>query len=248
MEMDPNPPSFNIPMSVQPLDLGADYAKGMAAGQSAGEQFGKGITAAFDVANRNRTADDTLKAMAQTGILSKDAYDAVAGKALGAKEAMLGMYAGNWIAQQAQNRELNKMGYQGNVDIQVAHAKLQDQLIANRVGGTPNQGAANRGTPNQAVTTMAAPVVTQPTSLAGVPQQPTPLGSPDITNPLAARGLTPQWQMTKVGPPLGPKEPIPTGAIPRKIQGPQGDIIDGFLGLDGTFRPIPKGSRPRPGS
>ena len=122
------PPSFagvkydigNVP------NIGAGYAAGIS---QAGEGIAKGVSGALDVMNRSRTADDMLQVLQQNKILSPEAYQSVAGKSLGAKESTIGMFAGQWLAQQAQQRELEKVGYTGAVDVATQHAKLMDSLI-----------------------------------------------------------------------------------------------------------------------
>ena len=83
---------------------------------------------------QNRQADDTLKAMNQNKILSDDEYQSVAGKSLGTKQTMLGMYAGQWLANQANDRAvaLAKGQYtaQGQMSMDVEHQKLLDTIAA----------------------------------------------------------------------------------------------------------------------
>lgn len=134
MEMDPNPPSFNIPMSIQPMDLGADYAKGMQAGTQAGAELGQGITAAGNVMARNQTANDMLTAMQQSKMLSPDQYNSIAGKSLGAKEQMIGMFANQWMADQANQRALSLARGQGGVEVAKSHAQLLDLYNQARAG------------------------------------------------------------------------------------------------------------------
>jgi hypothetical protein len=126
MEMDPNPPSFNLAYNVAPADLGKNYAAGMQAGQQAGESLGKGISSAFDVMTRNQNATDMLNAMQQTGMLNKDQYNAIANKSLGAKEQMLGMFGNQWMADQANQRALSLARGQAGVDVAKQHAQLLD--------------------------------------------------------------------------------------------------------------------------
>lgn len=241
MEMDPNPPSFNIPFSVPPMNIGAGYAEGI---EQAGKSVAGAVGGVFDVMNRNRTVNDTLQAMNQNGILSNDAYQSVAGKSLGAKEQMMGMYAGQWIAQQAQNRELQKLGYTGNVQVGVEHAKLLDTINAVKSGygaaAGVQPGKLQLGAQGQsgAAGAPAAPVL-QPlagqgapplsNALSGTTANPTPLGSAGITNPqlvnspqlqasMAARAAQP----VTVVKPLGPKDTIPNNWQHGTFKGQQG--------------------------
>lgn len=261
MEMDPNPPSFNIGMNVQPMDIGASYARGMTAGQAAGESLGKGISTAFDVMARNRTANDTLQAMNQSGILGDKAYQSVAGKSLGAKEQMLGMYASQWIAQQAQNRELQKLGYQGNVEVDIAHRKLLDTVSAVQSGygaaagvnlgklplGMGQGGAANqqaqlagamqaaRGTAPRAAPVGAAPPIQRALPAGAVPptQQAQQPSVGQIPYGGSASYVNRPAQLT-IGAPLGGKDPVPAGAQIGTVRGQNGLMMpDGI-----TFRPF----------
>lgn len=240
-QFDPTPPQFNIQAQVPTRDIGAGYAAGIT---EAGKSLAAATSGVMDVMRRNQNATDMLNAMQQTKMLTPDQYNAVAGKSLGAKEQMLGMYASQWALQQAQNRELQKQGYAGNIEQQVSHAKLLDTLAANRVGQQQPQQQ-----PVQQPVLPGRPVL-QPTALTGTTQAPTPLAAgPDITRPLAAQGpINPQTgrptgiagtpaQMTRIGVPLGKGEAIPPGATVRQIKGPKGDIIQGVLQPDGTFRP-----------
>ena len=195
MEMDPNPPSFNIPMNVAPMNLGQDFASGMQAGQQAGEALGKGISAAFDVYTRSRTADDVLQALNQNKILSDDAYKSVAGKSLGAKEQLLGMYSGAWMAQQKAQIDA-QIAVQKSVAEQAATHPSQRPLVAQQGGPQQPAGGQPAGAPGvppqppQAASTLAplpgAPQVNVP-NLTMTSQQPfapaAPLGSASITNP-----------------------------------------------------------------
>jgi hypothetical protein len=250
---DPTPPSFNIQAQVPTRDIGAGYAAGITqAGQSiAGALSSKPDSGGvFDIMNRNRTVDDTLAAMQQNKILTPDQYNSVANKGLGAKEQMLGMYAGQWIAQQAANREMQKAGYQGNVEADVAHKKLLDTVAVVKSGyGTaagvdPKKLLAN---PNAAapVTPPVAPLVgpsgalptpkgvtpqiqARAAKMAGTSYAPTPLGSGDIYNP---------------GPKLGTPVPrkgtvIPPGAPIVSGTGPKGEQAQFLKYPDGTLSPI----------
>jgi len=132
MEMDPNPPSFNIPYSVPPMNIGEGYAKGITA---AGEGIAKGVSSVMDVMTRNQNANDMLTALKQTGVLTPDQYNAVATKSLGAKESLTGMYANQWLLDQAARREQSLAAGKGGVEVATEHAKMLDMLNLYKSGG-----------------------------------------------------------------------------------------------------------------
>jgi hypothetical protein len=195
-------PSFGYTAGT--TDIGSGYAKGITA---AGEGIAKGVSGALDVMNQNRKTDDMLTAMNQTGILSDDAYKAIAGKSLGAKQGMLGIYASEWIAQQAQEREFRKMGYQADLTKEIEHQKLLDTYNMYKVrepGKFPLN--PNQGTPQQP-------------NLAGTATAPTPLGSADITNPLAQQ---PGQLSLITGAPIGGKQTVPKNWQLVQVRGQTG--------------------------
>jgi hypothetical protein len=231
---DPLPaPQFNLTYNTPLTDIGSGYAKGIT---EAGTSLAQAIGTVADIGKQNVDANDTLTAMHQTGILSPDEYNAVMGKSLGAKQSMVGLYAGQWIADQAARREQAlKMG-QSTADIATEHAKLLDTIRAVKSGYGQAAGVnvgklpINQQQPNKVVQTAQPIQKAQPVSpaekLAGVPGQPTPLGSGDIYNPPAAGVI--------IGAPLGGKDPIPPGSKTATLRGQQG-----YLMSDGrTFRPI----------
>jgi hypothetical protein len=252
MEFNPTPPTFNLQAQVPTRDIGTGYAAGITA---AGQSLEKATSGVMDVMNRNRTADDTLAAMQQNKMLSPDQYNSVANKGLGAKEQMLGMYAGQWIAQQAQQRALQQAGYQGNVQIGVEHAKLLDTINAVKSG----YGAAAGVQPGKlqvapqpaavGSTTVTPMSPLQPgkgvpalsTGLSGTAANPSPLGSdvsnPQlVTSPALAASQAQKAQQTKlsVGAPLSGKDPVPPGGRVGSVSGQRGVLMpDGV-----TFRPF----------
>jgi hypothetical protein len=131
MEMDPNPPSFNIPYSVQPMNIGEGYAAGIT---QAGKSLSAATAGVMDVMTRNQNANDILTALKQTGVLTPDQYNAVATKSLGAKESLTGMYANQWVLDQAARREQSLAAGKGGVDVAVEHAKWLDVLNAYKSG------------------------------------------------------------------------------------------------------------------
>jgi hypothetical protein len=165
-------PGFSYNVSLP--NIGEGYAKGI---ETAGKGVAAGLHDVLDVATQNRNADDTLQAMNKAKILSDDAYNAVAGKSLGAKQTMLGLYAGQWVAQQAQSRELQKQGYGANLDVWKAHQAILDEYA--RIQATkPQTLPMNVQKPNRqqtpaprAIPPGAAPPV-QPAQPARPVQQP----------------------------------------------------------------------------
>jgi hypothetical protein len=187
-----------------------------------------------DIGKQNVDANDTLTALHQTGILSPEEYQAVMNKSLGAKQSMIGLYAGQWIADQAQRRALGLQTGKGAVDVATEHAKLLDTMRAVQqgygaaagvnVGKLPIQAPAqNRPVPTAPAVQPAQPL-TPGQQLAGTPAQPTPLGSGDIYNPLQAGVI--------IGAPLGGKDPIPPGSVKGKLRGQTGY----FMPDNRTFR------------
>jgi len=231
---DPLPaPSFNIPFSVAPTDIGSGYAAGIS---QAGKSLSEAIGSVADIGKQNVDANDTLTAMHQSGILKPEEYQAVMGKSLGAKQQMLGLYAGQYIADQAERRAAALQMGKSVADINTEHQKLLDQLdmvkkgYGKLVGIDPSKLPIQQNQQNQQVQTAQPIQKAQPVSpaekLAGVPGQPTPLGSPDITNPLAAGVI--------IGVPLAGKDPIPPGSKTATLRGQRG-----YLMSDGrTFRPM----------
>jgi hypothetical protein len=231
---DPLPaPSFNIPYSVPLTDIGSGYAKGI---ETAGKSLSEAIGTVADIGKQNVDANDTLAALQQTGILKPEEYQAVMGKSLGAKQSMVGLYAGQWIADQAARRSQALQLGKSTADIATEHAKLLDTIQAVKSGYGQAAGVnvgklpINQQPNQQVVPTAPAVQPAQPVSpaekLAGVPGQPTPLGSPDITNPLAAGVI--------IGAPLAGKDPIPPGSKTATLRGQRGYVMP-----DGrTFRPM----------
>jgi hypothetical protein len=229
-------PVFNAAYTVPLTDIGSGYAAGIT---QAGKSLAQAIGTVADIGKQNVDANDTLAAMHQTGILSPEEYQAVMGKSLGAKQSMVGLYAGQWIADQAARREQAlKMG-QSTADIATEHAKLLDTIQAVKsgygqaarvdVGKLPiNQQQNKQAQTAQPVPTAPQVQPTQPLTpgqqLAGTPAQPTPLGSGDIYNPLQAGVI--------IGAPLAGNDPITPGSVKGKLRGQPGY----FMPDNRTFR------------
>ena len=226
-------PQFNLTYDVKPTDIGSGYAAGIT---QAGKSLSEAIGTVADIGKQNVDANDTLAALHQTGILSPEEYQAVMGKSLGAKQSMVGLYAGQWIADQAARRAQGLQMGKSTADIATEHAKLLDTITAVKSGYGQAAGVnvgklpINQQQPNKVVPT-AQPVrpaqpVTPGEQLAGTPAQPTPLGSGDIYNPLQAGVI--------IGAPLGGKDPIPPGSKTATLRGQRGYVMP-----DGrTFRPM----------
>jgi hypothetical protein len=165
---DPLPaPSFNIPYSVPLTDIGSGYAKGIT---EAGTSLAQAIGSVSQTYTQNRDADDMLTAMQANKMITPKEYEAVAGKSLGAKQQLLGMYATQYAADQAQQRALALQKGTGAVDIGVAHAKLLDTInqlkagnpITGDVKKMPYQGPQPQQTQQPAGQQITAPAPWQP--------------------------------------------------------------------------------------
>ena len=228
----PAPDFSRTQFNVSPTDIGSGYAAGIT---QAGKSLSEAIGSVADIATKNVDANDTLAALHQTGILSPEEYEAVMGKSLGAKQQMVGLYAGQWIADQAARRAQGLQMGKSTADIATEHAKLLDTIQAIKEGNAAAVGVKPGTVPINPPQNRQVPIApqvqkAQPVSpaekLAGVPGQPTPLGSPDITNPLAAGVI--------IGTPLAGKDPIPPGSKTATLRGQRGYVMS-----DGrTFRPM----------
>lgn len=225
MQMDPNPPDFSgVKYDVGIGNTGEAFAKGMQAGSAAGEAIGKGITTAADLMRQRQTATDTLNAMHGTGMLSDDAYKAIAGKSLGAQQAMIGTYAGEWIAQQAQARALQEKGYGANLDIWKQHAALLDQIAQYQGMGLYPPGADKNkvliqggqgGSGGSQTVARALPANAAPPVQQAQPAQQALSGYPltGAQGPLPPpRGLTPAMTQRAIGLAGTPGAPQPLGS------------------------------------
>jgi hypothetical protein len=165
---DPLPaPQFNLTYDVKPTDIGKGYAEGIT---QAGKSLSEAIGSVSQVYTQNRDADDMLTAMQANKMISPEEYEAVAGKSLGAKQQLLGMYATQYAAQQAQQRALALQKGSGAVDIGVAHAKLLDTITQLKAGNPitgdvkkmPYQGPQPQQTQQPAGQQITAPAPWQP--------------------------------------------------------------------------------------
>jgi hypothetical protein len=174
-------PTFNLQYTTPLTDIGKGYAEGIT---KAGESLGSAITGVMGGVNpktgevtegilgQQRKVDDTLAAMYQSGMLKKEQYDAVAGKSMGAKQQMVGLFASDWVNQQAQDRALALQKGQAANTIGVEHAKLLDTInmmknqgvVGNKVIWRPGQNVT-QGTQNVTQGTQNA-VVAPTTNLA----------------------------------------------------------------------------------
>lgn len=252
-------PSFAYDIGKVP-DIGSGYAAGIS---EAGKGIAAGLGSALDTFTQNRTADDTLQAMRQMKVLSNDAYQAIAGKSLGAKQTLLGMYAGEWIKQQAQERALQQIGFTGTTQADVKHKELLDTI--NAIQGKYGPGGA-----------IAAGINVQKMPIGagggaggggaggggGVGTPPAVRRAALVQNPTAAQAAT----AASVNPAIAaPGQPLTTAtSTPDVITGPEMDMKanippgaqrgvyngqHGFIMPDGrTFRPFPKQYQPTAGS
>jgi hypothetical protein len=242
---DPLPaPSFPGGYTVPPMDIGSGYAAGIS---QAGKSIAAAIGSVADIAKQNADTNDTITAMHQTGILSPEQYQAVMGKSLGAKQTMVGLYAGQWLADEAAKRAVGQVG--GS-----EHAKLAQQIAAIRagygqiVGIPPGKQIIPAQQPNQQVPTApavnraqpvdtAAQAATQNQQWIGAPGQPSPLAtSGNIYNPIAAAQPNAPGTRYMIGAPMAPTEKVTPGSRMVTMAGGK----RGILQPDGiTIRPMP---------
>lgn len=236
--MDPQPnqiPSFGYTAGT--MDLGKDFTGGLQAGTALGKDVGEGISAALGVATRSQAAHDTLDAMAQNKILSADAYASIKGKSLTAQEQLIGMYANQWIAQQAQQRELQKIAYTGQVQV-ATEAGMTAEKLKMIQAGYPGLAGVKPGSLPITVGSGAsggssvAPPPSLPAGVAplgGTTANPTPLAQVDITNPRSQ-----QPAQLKIGAPVGGNAQHPPNWQLKSVRGQPG-----YMEPDGlTFHPL----------
>ena len=233
-----NPVSAIGYSQVPPSNFGESYAAGI-------EQAGKALSAAIqgtgDIVQRNQSANDMLSALGKmkdssgNPLIPDEDFKAVMSKSLGAKESLVGLYAGQYIANQAAARQQALQVGKGAVDINVKHNELLDAynlgLNRGKYPVNPQQPApkAQPAQPSAAKLPPMGPV----TTIAPVPSQ-QPLGSGNITNPTIQPDQNTDIQ---IGAPLGPNEPHPTTGL---VKGPDGTIgvIQGNV-----FRPMYRGKQ-----
>ena len=244
----PAPTFPDVKYTAGTMDIGSGYARGI---ETAGKALSSAAAGVMDIMNRRNNANDMLKAMHQTGMMTDDQYKAIAGKSLGAQESMLGMYAGQWIQQQAAERELQKIGFTGQTQVTTAHQQLLDQIAEyQRLGlyppGTSTSkvlvGGQQPGQPAPTATTMpligprgalplpkaVTPAMTQQaTAVAGTPGAPQPLGSGNIYAP-----------GPKLGTPIASSATMPPGSTIVQGTSPQGQTQHFVKLPDGTLQPI----------
>jgi hypothetical protein len=199
---DPLPaPQFNLTYDVKPTDIGSGYAAGIT---QAGKSLAEAIGSVSQTYTQNRNADDMLTAMQANKMITPDEYEAVAGKSLGAKQQLLGMYATEYASQQAQQRALALQRGGGAVDIGVAHAKLLDTINQLRQGYSTDP----RKTPYQ----------------PPAPQQPQPQPAPGTIIPSQVPGpIAPGTKVVQV-------KDTKTGNLVTAYQTPSGQLIHSQTG------------------
>lgn len=166
-----------------PANFGEAYAAGIGA---AGKSLADAITTIGGMYQQNRDVDDTLKGLNKAKILTDDEYSAVAGKSTAAKQQMLGMFAGQWMADQAQNRAvaLQKGQYAGEIDL--GKAKM-DQMLDMIKKGYPQLAGVDPK--KQPLGPVQPTQPTQPTQLGPVaPSVPVPSAGNMLLRPGVTRG------------------------------------------------------------
>lgn len=122
-------------VQIHPMDMGNALSGALA---SAGDSISKGVDYMTNLKMRSDAASDTLQALHSNGTIDQKTYESVAGKALGAREAMVGMYTAKALADQAAGRQegLQQTGAaaQGSQERQTQAAALQGQLQAYQQG------------------------------------------------------------------------------------------------------------------
>ena len=191
-----------------PSNFGESYAAGIGA---AGKSISDAISAIGGQYLQNKDTDDTLLALNKNKILSDEEYQSVAGKSLAAKQQVLGLYAGQWIANQAESRQvaLNKGQAVNTMDVE--HAKLLDTIAAiqGKYGAGGSQAAGVE--PGKIQMQPAQQQTQQPAN-----QQPA-VGPQAPNNMILKPGV-------KFGQMVNPKDP--------------NQIIKGWTMPDGSFRPM----------
>ena len=233
IDRDPQNPVTAIGYSqTPPSNFGMAYAQGI---QNAGSALADAVKGTGDIMARNQSANDMLSALGQmkdpsgNPIIADEDFQKIMGKSLGAKESLVGLYAGQYIADQAARRQVALQTGKGNVDIAVEHAKNLDlyNLGVNRSKypvGPPRAQPANPPPQQPKLPPIGPSTVYTP------PPVVQPLGSGNITNPVANQP-SPDTDIT-IGAPLGPNEPHPTTGL---VKGPDGTVgvIQGNV-----FRPM----------
>jgi hypothetical protein len=217
----------DLQYKVQNVDIGTGYAAGItAAGKSIAGAIGSVMggtnpqTGEYQpgMLEQNQTATDmlstlhTMKNPDGTPVISEDTYNSVMGKSLGAKQSMVGLYAGQYIANQAAQRALAAQRGQGAVEVSTAHQKLLDTYQMIKTGGAA--GAAATGV--------------NP-------------GETAINPPAPAPNPQPAAQPSNLAPVLGPPghTVLPAGAVFGQKRDPKtGTVTKGWQLSDGSFMPM----------
>lgn len=212
----PAPQQFNLGYDVRPMDIGSGYAAGIT---EAGKSIAAAIGSVSDIATQNVNANDMLTAMHQSGKLKPEEYEAVMNKSLGAKQQMIGLYTGDWVANQAMKRQQALAVGKGAVDVDVEHQKLLDQIAMLKAGYSPTPGKLPfRGQTNE------QPPRAQPVN------PPPPAQTEAYSQSAGLRYSTPP------PPQQTPSTQPKTGVYGQKMIG--GKMVKGFLMPDGSFRPL----------
>jgi hypothetical protein len=211
--------TYNTP----PIDIGSGYAQGIASagksiagaisgvmgGVDASGQYQPGI---LEQSNTSRDMLSTLNQMKNpdgSKVLPDDIYQSTIGKSLGAQQSLVGLYAGQYIENQAAARQVALEQGKGAVDVQTAHQKLLDTYQMIKTGGTAGAAATGVKPGQMAIDQSATQPATQP-----------------------ATNLAPQ-----LGPPG--HTALPAGAKFGQMKDPKtGNIVKGWQMPDGSFMPM----------
>ena len=240
---DPLPaPNFNLQYTVPPMNIGEGYAQGIS---QAGQSIAGALTGILGGVNpktgeiqqgilgQQRAADDTLAAMKQSGMLSQEQYDAVAGKSLAAKQQMTGLFANQWIQEQAMRRSLGLEQGKGQVEVDVAQQKMNQVIEAVQKG----YGIAAGVQPGKLTISPSGAQPVQQSQLGQTPAlgsgSPVAAGTGTTTVPALASQVKPTSKLI-IGQSIGSKETVPPGGRIGTVRGQQGILMP-----DGTtFRPF----------
>lgn len=95
-------PAFNLSYDIRPQDIGSGYAAGIT---SAGQSIAGAISRVAGIAEQNQTANDMLTQLSQmkdpqgNPVLSKEDYESIMKKGLGAKHELAGELFGRFHSQ-----------------------------------------------------------------------------------------------------------------------------------------------------
>jgi hypothetical protein len=162
--------------SFAPMSSG--IASGLAAGASAAKPIEDAINYMTSIKMRTDAASDTLAALHSMGQIDQKTYEAVAGKSVGAQEAMIGQITAQNLANQAAARQAGLQysgaAATGSQERQTQHQALLDQLamyqqgLPSKISSAPLMQAQPKAQPQ--ATTPAQPTP-QPQAPSGTVYQ-----------------------------------------------------------------------------